>query len=848
MNRLVHGVLLVTLAALAVGHILYFGDWVVEDAAISWAYARNLSDGWGLVPWIGGERVEGYSNPTWVALIALLDVVGVHPFYASRWLATTMTAGTVVLVHEIARKVSGGSTVAGLTAAALFAVNTQVGIFGAAGLENPLFNLLLATGIWTVIREQEQGGHPLSAWAFLGLALTRPEGLAYGFVAGVLTTGARIRAGRPRQEWTTWWLVLLAPLGAYHLVRWGYFAWALPSTAYAKLPNSNLHLTQWFGLGWRYARMWADASGQAWFLPLAMLAVVGVRDRAAWVGLVAIAGALALYGSGWWEWHRTVDQIRCAFPLLAGAALWFASLTTEHGKSRGLIWAMAMISGFFAVYAKGDWMGGSRWFAMASVTLSVLIAVGLTDLAELVGRRASETARRGLAVAVAVVGLGLFAQQQVEHTRAYAQATDLDPWMVRERVFHADDLAQRLQLDRRPRLQSVDMGGLMMFSDLKLNDVVGLIDIPIAQHKLSDYQRDFWGEYVLGETRPDFLYHGPPMERFKAWPEFTSRYYVGRYNWRIRRDLLFSSEWIGPGDRRVTYDGTVLVGWDIPAQGVPPGSQFYLELGIDNRDDRSLRIEAFLVDEGDRVVAQFGLPLYGPPTPDWPDDAFYHGRWELDLPRDLGPGKYRIGFALRTVDALNAPVGEVPEGVQVGLEEHRLRYGEVVFADGLVVVPPERALELAETDRKRALDAFAAGACEAGQRRWFLARRHGLDDRWTQERRSEVDPAWAGCWMARADAEPAKAVDHLLEARERYGELPGLDARISELATQLRDRAEAARDARKIEVAYAAYRDSLRLDPYQPWVRREAEKLRTIRLSRRQRHRRQAAPSGNDEQ
>ena len=826
MNRILHGALLVLVALAAVGHIGFFGEWVVEDAAISWAFAKNLADGWGPVPWVGSEPVEGYSNPTWVFLLTLFELVGIHPYVASKTLAATLTAGTVVLVHEIVRKLAPEAKAAPLAAAVLFAANTQVGIWGAAGLENPLFNLLLALGLHLALTEEE---HPWSALAFLGLALTRPEGAAYGLVAGLLITAARVQAGK---DWVRWWLVWLAPLGLYHFLRYAWFGWALPSTAYAKLPHGREHLIQWNGAAWRYVRTWAWESSQGWFLLPAMLAVVGSRDKARWLGIVAVGGALMLYASGLGVRQPSVDLLRCGFPLVMGAALWFASHTTEHGHTRGLLWAMLMISGFFAVYARADWMEGGRWFAMAAVPLSALVALGVSDLARWVDERAEPV----LAVALVLS----FVWPQVQHSRAYAERTDLSPWMVRERAWKGQDLVERLHLDHRARLMSIDMGGLMMWSDLELNDVMGLVDIPVAQNRYTAWERDFWGEYLLREVQPEFLYHGPPMDQFKLWPEITDAYVLGRFNWRIRKDLLFSSEWRGPAGRQVEYDGSTLVGWDIPAQGVVPGGTFYLELGLDNRDDRSVRIEAFLVDGSGSVVAEYTLPFYGPPPPDWPDEAFYHGRWTLDLPPDLGPGEYRFGFTLHSVDAKNAPVADVPEGAEVGLEEPLVRYGEVVFSDGLVVLEAANVVQAAEAERKRALVAFEDGACEAGQRRWFLARQHGLSPKYAAEREAEMNRAWAGCWLGRADSEPEREIDHLLAAKERDPELPGLQARIAKRAAELRVKADESVDMKRVEIAYNSYRDSLRLDPYQPQARKQAERLRAVRLQRRVQKRKQA--------
>ena len=52
-------------------HALSFGSWIVDDAGISYAYARNLAAGHGLVSQPGMTPVEGYSKPLWVALWAI---------------------------------------------------------------------------------------------------------------------------------------------------------------------------------------------------------------------------------------------------------------------------------------------------------------------------------------------------------------------------------------------------------------------------------------------------------------------------------------------------------------------------------------------------------------------------------------------------------------------------------------------------------------------------------------------------------------------------------------------------------------------------------------------------------
>ena len=60
--------------------LLVYRFWfVTDDAFISFRYARNLSEGYGLVFNPGFERVEGYSNFLWVLVLAGFHALGVAP-------------------------------------------------------------------------------------------------------------------------------------------------------------------------------------------------------------------------------------------------------------------------------------------------------------------------------------------------------------------------------------------------------------------------------------------------------------------------------------------------------------------------------------------------------------------------------------------------------------------------------------------------------------------------------------------------------------------------------------------------------------------------------------------------
>ena len=77
---------------------------LVDDAFISFRYARNLADGQGLVFNPGHERVEGYTNFLWVLVLAAARLVGVRPEVAAPWLGIAATVALWAIVAREARR------------------------------------------------------------------------------------------------------------------------------------------------------------------------------------------------------------------------------------------------------------------------------------------------------------------------------------------------------------------------------------------------------------------------------------------------------------------------------------------------------------------------------------------------------------------------------------------------------------------------------------------------------------------------------------------------------------------------------------------------------------------------
>src|SRR5262249_15166722 len=85
-------------------HQSFRWSWFIDDSAICFAYARNFVNGYGLVPWPGGERVEAISDPLYVFLLSLFQAVGLDGFTVAKPIGMAFAGGTGVLAWQLARR------------------------------------------------------------------------------------------------------------------------------------------------------------------------------------------------------------------------------------------------------------------------------------------------------------------------------------------------------------------------------------------------------------------------------------------------------------------------------------------------------------------------------------------------------------------------------------------------------------------------------------------------------------------------------------------------------------------------------------------------------------------------
>lgn len=269
-----HRLLLWGLAVWLLAAPFVSGTWILDDAFISFRYARNLVEGAGLTFNPGGEIVEGYTNFLWTMIIAGGLAVGFEPVLMAHVLCTGLSLATLVLVYRFAVAWWGGAW--SLLPPLLLAITPSFLLYTArsSGMETALVTFLATGALWLLWRAHDGRSGLLAGVACALVTMTRPDGVLV-FGAGVLARVIPLfsqcgkktaqneqdvpeneaispsldpqppnpepRTLNPEPSPPNPWPLLLAIVGGfvllyvpYFFARWSYYGYLLPNTFYAK--------------------------------------------------------------------------------------------------------------------------------------------------------------------------------------------------------------------------------------------------------------------------------------------------------------------------------------------------------------------------------------------------------------------------------------------------------------------------------------------------------------------------------------------------------------------------------------------------------------------------------------
>ena len=439
-------------------HALLFGDWIVDDAGITFAYARNLVAGHGLVSQPGLPPVEGFSNFLWMLALLPTFLAGLfHPVIVPKLASLALLAGSFILLDRALFALTGSRAVS-LVTLLLLAVCSPFVIWTVSGLENPLYVFLLCLLFWLIVREREGGAFPLAAGAVaMGLALTRPDGILFAGLYPLLTlTTGNGRWGRTFR----YAAVFILLLGGFLLFRWSYFGDLYPNTFYAKGgPNAKVYLD-----------------------------------------LVTLQPKMTAKAFELFESVAGPGNVLLPVALLAGTA--FLIGRGRFGWKHGVLLAFAYFGAVPFLLLPFDWMEEYRF---GTPFFPFLYAYAVTLAANLGEMLFPDPARRrlpALVAGLAAVGLslGLFASRSI----LFAAAPTVSFQEVVEKFGHRYNRYADLLGLEQPSILLPDVGGTLWVSRLRVYDLVGLTDRTIAR-TLEKNPEGFY-DYIFDEAKPTFIH------------------------------------------------------------------------------------------------------------------------------------------------------------------------------------------------------------------------------------------------------------------------------------------------------------------------------------------------------
>jgi len=208
----------------------------LDDAYITYRYARHLAEGYGLGAWNHvGEHVEGYSSPLWTVLLGGAARLGVDVLTASKVFG--VAAAVIVIAVLFRRRDDRPAVLSGVFLALYFPFI----FYAASGMEAVAFTSLVALALL--------GPAPWQPIVAPLLIAMRPEG---ALVAGIDVLS---RAWR-RERWK--WVVATAVAAGLMFItialhRWVAYAALAPNTYYAKVAGGGVGHVR---LGVAYVGSW----------------------------------------------------------------------------------------------------------------------------------------------------------------------------------------------------------------------------------------------------------------------------------------------------------------------------------------------------------------------------------------------------------------------------------------------------------------------------------------------------------------------------------------------------------------------------------------------------------------
>lgn len=748
-------------------HVGRSWDFTVDDAGITFSYARNIANGFGMVLTPGAERVEAATNFLWVLLLVPAEPLGMTHELLAKILGMSLAAGALAAIAMFPavayrRRPAYYDLVAPLVAATF----AHSALWCTSGLENGLVQFLVALSLVLVAHEENNPeALPWSAVTLSALFATRPDGGLYLGAIGLVRAARASLKGLRRQD-VRWALGLVLGVGGLEVFRLAYFAWPVPNSFYIKRSTYfyGKDLIDLRSEGWSYVGAWLEAYKLKHALALAPLALLGVRAMTARVALLACVAAgmfLPVYSHG--DWMEEFRFLTFVAPLVA--------LSIAEGVR-----------------------GVTRLpLALAPRSLQTLLALGLTPLAAYVVL--SQSAR---------AWPGRFQVTRTHNTLEFS--------LVRQRGRYLNLASRMFGIENGTDLDP-DVGGTAYDSGLQIVDLYGLGEVAVAHTHGANPSGE--REFIFRERRPTYIHlHGAwfgysGLDRseelehlYLRLPIVIGTEHEDASNW-VSREAL-AAPWTETAERGPplsTHGPCWLDGYTLSATALDPGERLLTELTFSGSHAGQPGV---LVAQRQPSGPQVEAALR-PGAEIIPPSAFLAGeRARVRAPLTLSAGTWELRWRGEGAEAVLATVTVAPgagsrevASLRRG-QEARVREGDLRGARTVALGLRLRVLERTDPDAAEALAVYP---------------------------RALAQHAWA----LGASGAYAVAAEAALEAQRFTRRDSRTLTVVQSLAERLADEARASERRGELPRAFGLARDAVLIDPQRSWMRRAAERLRRHR-------------------
>lgn len=457
-------------------HMFFFKEWVIDDAGISFAYAKNAASGYGLIAQKGDIPVEGYSNFLWVILlIPCFWLKLFHPIITPKVISCILILLSYIGIFKTIRLIALHKYKLTFFILSFISINTSFVIWTSSGLENPLYVLLLISFFYISTNISLMNRCIVIKVIFLAilcamLAMTRPDGIAYSIIFPLLiainrfysngTNGISVKSHLKLLG--IYFGVLSLTYGSFLLFRLYYYGDIVPNTYYMKGgPDLNELLDLAF-----------------LFIPDPIKFYALMRSLFSYLANIILVIMMAYSGKLFFKKRLPMQYIICLLILIMSLVIY--------------------------ILLPRDWMEEFR-FATPFIVFMYLyfFLIGELFISSVKMRLFTKKIIALCIILLFLISVGRFYRR----SSIFADSPPTSFTTVAQNAFRFKQYADYLGIDA-PSIMLPDAGGFLYYSYLKFIDLGGLCDKTIAQSlgakaRPKNYHQFY--NYIFEMQKPTFI-------------------------------------------------------------------------------------------------------------------------------------------------------------------------------------------------------------------------------------------------------------------------------------------------------------------------------------------------------